>query len=192
MAFLEQPAFEIGRRIDIRGGNTWVVVLGPGTTNNSIAGFVADLSASLGRTVRVVTGAGSMDGLLTTLARPADDPVLIADLDGVDAAAWSALDVNRSGLARQGAVILWLSTCGLANLSRFAPNLRSFVGGSIFPLSPDGSSLTPEERALRIAELEDHFRMTSAQAIAQAVAGAHPSDPLFVEWLVLLDRGDLV
>jgi len=192
MAFLEQPAFEIGRRIEIRGGNTWVVVLGPDTTNDSIAGFIADLSASLSRTVRVVTGAGSMDGLLTALASPADDPVLIADLDGVDAEAWSALDINRSGLAREGAVILWLSSYGLANLSCSAPNLRSFVGGSIFPLSPDGSTLTPEERASRIAELEDHFRMTSEQAIAQAVAGTQPSDPLFVEWLVLLDRGDLV
>ena len=44
----------------------------------------------------------------------------------------------------------------------------------------------------RIAELEGHFRMTSEQAIAQAVAGTQPADPLFVEWLVLLDRGDLV
>ena len=123
MAFLEQSAFEIGRRIEIRGGNTWVVVLGPDTTNDSIAGFIADLSASLSRTVRVVTGAGSMDGLLTALASPADDPVLIADLDGVDAEAWSALDINRSGLAREGAVLLWLSSYGLANLSRFAPNL---------------------------------------------------------------------
>jgi hypothetical protein len=192
MAFLEQPAFEIGRRIEIRGGSTWVVVLGPDTTNDSIAGFIADLSASLSRTVRVVTGAGSMDGLLTALANPADDPVLIADLDGVDAEAWSVLDINRSGLAREGAVILWLSSYGLANLSRSAPNLRSFVGGSIFPLSPDGSTLTPEERASSIAELEDHFGMTSEQAIAQAVAGTQPSDPLFVEWLVLLDRGDLV
>jgi hypothetical protein len=192
MAFLEQPAFEIGRRIEIRGGNTWVIVLGPDTTNDSIAGFIADLSASLSRTVRVVTGAGSMEGLLTALASPADDPVLITDLDGVDAEAWSALDVNRSGLAREGAVIVWLSSYGLANLSHFAPNLRSFVGGSIFPLSPDGSTLTPEERASRIAELEGHFRMTSEQAIAQAAAGTQPSDPLFVEWLVLVDRGDLV
>jgi len=192
MAFREQPAFEIGRRIEIRGGNTWIVILGPDTTNNSIAGFVADLSAALSRTVRVVTGAGPMDGLLTVLESPADDLVLIADLDEVDAAAWSALDINRSGLAREGAVILWLSSYGFANLSRFAPNLRSFVGGSIFPLSPDGSALTPEERASRIAELEDHFQMTSEQAIAQAVAGTQPPDPLFVEWLVLLDRGDLV
>src|SRR5262245_2321650 len=189
MAFLEQPAFEIGRRIDIRGGNTWFVVLGP---DDSIAGFIADLSASLSRTVRVVTGAGSMDELLTALASPADDPVLIADLDGLDVGAWSALDVNRSGLAREGAVVLWLSSNGLAHLSHFAPNLRSFVGGSIFPLSLDGSTLTSEERASRIAEMEDHFRMTSEQAIAQAVAGTQPSDPLFVEWLVLLDRGDLV
>ena len=79
MAFLEQPAFEIGRRVEIRGGNTWVVVLGPDTTNDSIAGFIADLSASLNGTVRAVTGAGSMDGLLTALASPADDPVLMAE-----------------------------------------------------------------------------------------------------------------
>jgi hypothetical protein len=192
MGFLEQPAFEIGRRIEIRGGATWLVVLGPDTTSDSTAEFVADLSATLGRTVRVVQCAESVDQILTELANPADDPVVVTGLDGVDSEAWIALDINRSGLVREGAVILWLSGHGLAKLSRFAPNLRSFVGGSIFPLSSDGSTLTPEERALRIAELEHHFRMTSEDAIAQAVAGTQPSDPLIAEWLVLLDRGDLV
>lgn len=56
---------------------------------------------------------------------------------------------------------------------------------------PDSDTLTPEERASRIADMEDHFRMTSEQAIAHAEAGTEPIAPLFCEWMVLLDRGDL-
>ena len=46
--------------------------------------------------------------------------------------------------------------------------------------------------ASRIAELEKYFGMTSKEAIAHAVAGAQPASPRLAEWLVLLDRGDLV
>jgi hypothetical protein len=63
---------------------------------------------------------------------------------------------------------------------------------TVYSPEEEFSTLTSEERASNIAELEDYFQMTSEQAIEQAVAGTQPSDPLFVEWLVLLDRGDLV
>jgi len=56
----------------------------------------------------------------------------------------------------------------------------------------DDFAFTPEERAVRIADIEDHFQMSSDQAIAKALVGTQPPDPLFVEWLVLLNRGDLV
>ena len=52
--------------------------------------------------------------------------------------------------------------------------------------------MTAAERQQRISSLELHFHISSAEVIARAEAGNLPIEPHFVEWLVLLDRGDLV
>jgi hypothetical protein len=192
--FLTEPAFEIGRRLEIRGSSAWFVVLRPAEEEeDALANFVADLSAVLDQPVRVVRSFGStFERLRSELGESACDPVLITDLDEADAERWRALDVNRSAWLREGAVVLWLSAAGVANLSSCAPNIKSLVGGSIFHLGTDGGAMTAAERDQRIADLESHFQMNSAEVISQAESGVLPTEPHFVEWLVLLDRGDLV
>ena len=191
--FLTQPAFEIGRRLEIRGSSAWFVVLRPVESEDALANFIADLSAVLDQPVRVVRSSGlSFEKLRGDLHEPAGDPVLITDLDEADVERWRALDVNRSAWLREGAVVLWLSAAGVRNLCSYAPNIRSIVGGSIFNLGTDGGAMSAAERDQQIADLEAHFGMNSAEVIRQAESGALPTDPHFVEWLVLLGRGDLV
>ena len=191
--FLTEPAFEIGRRLEIRGSSAWFVVLRPAEEEDAMANFVADLSAVLDQPVRVVRSSGSsFERLRSELGESACDPVLISDLDQADAERWRALDVNRSAWLREGAVVLWLSAAGVTNLCSYAPNIRSIVGGSIFNLGTDGGAMTVAERDQQIADLESHFEMNSAEVIKQAESGVLPSEPHFVEWLVLLGRGDLV
>ena len=191
--FITQPAFEIGRRLEIRGPSAWFVVLRPAEEEDALPNFVADLSAVLDRPIRVVRISGSsFEKLRGDLRESADDPVLVTDLDGADAERWRALDVNRSAWLREGAVVLWLSAAGVTNLCAYAPNIRSIVGGSIFHLGTDGGAMTATERDQRIADLESHFEMTSAKVISLAESGGLPAEPHFVEWLVLLGRGDLV
>jgi hypothetical protein len=191
--FITQPAFEIGRRLEIRGSYAWFVVLRPAEDEDALANFVADLSAVLERPLRIVASAdSSIEKLHNDLSETWAEPVLMADLDQADPERWSALDVNRSALSREGAIVLWLSAAGVANLCSYAPNLRSFVGGSIFNLGTDGGAMTTAERNQRIADLESHFAMTSADVVKLAKSGSLPTEPHFVEWLVLLGRGDLV
>ena len=191
--FLTEPAFEIGRRLEIRGSSAWFVVLRPAEEEDAMANFVADLSAVLDQPVRVVRSSGSsFERLRSELGESACDPVLISDLDQADAERWRALDVNRSAWLREGAVVLWLSAAGVTNLCSYAPNIRSIVGGSIFNLGTDGGAMTVDERDQRIADLESHFEMNSTEVIKRAESGVLPTEPEFVEWLVLLGRGDLV
>ena len=191
--FLSEPAFEIGRRLEIRESYAWFVVLRPAEEEDALANFVADLSAVLDQPVRVVHSFGSsFEKLRNDLNGPAGDPVLIQDLDQADAERWRALDVNRSAWLREGAVVLWLSAAGVTNLCSYAPNIKSIVGGSFFNLGTDGRAMTGAEHDQRIADLESHFQMNSAEVIRQAESGVLPTEPHFVEWLVLLDRGDLV
>jgi hypothetical protein len=188
-----EPAFEIGRRLEIRGSSVWLVVLRPFEEEDALANFIADLSAVLDQPVRVVRSSGSsFEQLRGDLNDPAGDPVLITDLDEADAERWRALDVNRSAWLREGAVVLWLSAAGVTNLCSYAPNIKSIVGGSIFNLGSDGGAMSAAERAQQIADLESHFGMNSAEVIRRAESGVLPTDPHFVEWLVLLGRGDLV
>ena len=191
--FLTQPAFEIGRRLEIRGSSAWFVVLRPAEEEDALATFIANLSAVLDQPVRVVHSSGpSFEKLRGDLHEPAGDPVLITDLDEADDERWRALDVNRSAWLREGAVVLWLSAVGVTSLCSYAPNIRSIVGGSIFNLGTDGGAMTAADRDQQIADLESHFEMNSAEVIRQAESGVLPTDPHFVEWLVLLGRGDLV
>lgn len=192
--FIKEPAFEIGRRVEMRGLYAWFVVLKPAVNvEAALDAFVAEFSAFLGEPVRVLTGiAVRLAKLRSDLTDPATDPVVISDLDQADADFWRALDINRSGLLREGAVILWLSSIGLTGLCEYAPNIRSFVGGSIVYLGVHGDVMTASERQQRISDLESHFGIPSAEVIRRAEAGTLPTEPYYVEWLVLLDRGDLV
>ena len=151
------------------------------------------ISAVLDQPVRVVRSSGlSFEKLRGDLHEPAGDPVLITDLDEADAERWRALDVNRSAWLREGAVVLWLSAAAVTKLCSYAPNIKSIVGGSIFNLRSDGGAMSAAERDQQITDLEAHFKMSSAEVIKQAESGALPTEPHFVEWLVLLGRGDLV
>ncbi len=192
--FVVEPSFDIGRWIDIRGPYSWFVVLRPTKdAESALQGFTADLSAALDEPIRIIRPTGELiENLRAALCEPKGDTVLIADLDQVDAGTWSALDINRSGFARPGAVILWLSIVGLVGLCQHAPNIRSFVGGSIFYLGRHSEAMTTAERQQRISDLEMHFSMTSDEVVRLAETRTLPAEPHFVEWLVLLDRGDLV
>lgn len=152
-----------------------------------------DLAAKFDVPVRRVCAAGRPVGQLRAdLQAPDDDAVLITGLDRFDPDHWRALDINRSGLARRGPIVLWLSAEGLTNLCSWAPNLKSFIGGSMFAAASHGGVMTAEERQQRLEQLAAHYRMSGEEVIRLAESGALPTEPQFVEWLVLLGRGDLV
>jgi hypothetical protein len=186
--FINEPAFEIGRRVEIRGAYAWFVVLKPANDSElALENFAAELSAVLEMRVRVIDfRAYSFEEIREGLNAPPKDPVLIFDLDHAGNNDWQTLDINRSGLLREGPVVFWLSPRDLTRLCEHAPNIRSFVGGSIFALSTHGDELTPAERQQRISDLEAHFVMASAEVIARAESGTLPTEPHFVEWLVRL------
>ncbi len=105
---------------------------------------------------------------------------------------WRLLDIMRSALERKGPAILWLASDDIANLANLAPNIRSLIGASIFVAGPDGGIMTETERQQRLKELSEHFGLTGEEVVRRAESRELPNEPEFVEWLVLLGRGDLV
>jgi len=194
--FVQRPAYEVARRLDLRGNESysWFILIRPhGQDDAAIGAFAEELSAFLGAKPRILDVTGLLiDDLRGKLQSPAHDPVILLGFDERSADFWSSIDVNRSGLERSGGVIFWLSAKGASDLCTHAPNLRSFIGGSIFVVGTGGGEMSDQERMKRLEELAAFFGMENDQIIHKAEARQLPPEPEFVEWLVLLGRGDLV
>jgi hypothetical protein len=134
----------------------------------------------------------SFEDVQAHLHQPDADGVVLSGFQDFDPPIWSKWDVNRSRFQRPGPIVLLLTTAELSRFCSLAPNLRSFVGGSIFPLASSGGQLSEAEKSQRIQDLEKHYGTSSQDVIQRAQDGILPPEPQFVEWLVLLGRGDLV
>lgn len=194
--FQIQPPVQIARRLEIRGADSssWIAVLIP-DQNSEIAlnGLRADLSSLLQQETRIFSlRDATFEHLREQLHSPNDDIVILAAVIDLGSEGWSSVDLMRSALERCGPVVLWISPDAFAGLSEFAPNVRSFVGPSVFVAGPDGAIMSEQERTKRIAELVNHYGLTNEEIIRRAESRELPLDSPFVEWLVLLGRGDLV
>jgi hypothetical protein len=192
--FSSQPFFEIARRLEIRGETGWLAVLAPVTdSTTALDQLQTELQSILQKPARVIQlEPSTFEELREALHQPDDDAVILSGGTGLTQEKWRSLDIMRSALERKGPVILWLATSDVANLTEHAPNIRSFIGASIFLAGPDGGVMTETERQERVTELSQHFRLTGEDVIRKAEAKELPLEPEFVEWLVLMGRGDLV
>ncbi len=192
--FPSQPFFEIARRLEMRGGNAWLAVLSPPADPSvALEQLQIELQSILQMPARLIPlETSTFESLRESLHQPGDDAVVLSGGAGLTAAKWSSLDIMRSALERTGPVILWLDSDDIANLVEFAPNIRSFIGASIFVAGPDGGIMTDSERRERLQELEQRYALTDKEVVRKAEAKELPLEPEFVEWLVLLGRGDLV
>ena len=192
--FSTRPFFEIARRLEIRGETGWLAVLSPATdSTTTLDQLQAELQSILQTPARVIPlGPSTFEDLREALHQPDDDAVILSGGTGLAPEKWRSLDIMRSALERKGPVILWLASDDIATLANFAPNIRSLIGGSIFVAGPDGGIMTEAERQERLNELSEHFAFSGEEAVRKAEARELPHEPEFVEWLVLLGRGDLV
>ncbi len=192
--FLSRPSVEIARRLEIRGEHSWIAVLSPPTDpTGALDGLQTELRSFLQLPTRVVPlETYSFEQLRDVLQQPSDDVVVLSTGADLAPERWSSLDVMRSALERASPVILWMVPNAVAGLVEFAPNIRSFIGPSIFMASPDGGIMTETERQNRLEDLAEHYGLSNEEVVRKAESKELPPEPHFVEWLVLLGRGDLV
>jgi hypothetical protein len=192
--FSSQPFVEVARRLEMRGAHSWLAVLSPGGDPAATCGDLStELESFLQIPVRVVPLKGStFDGLREQLHQPEDDAVILSARPSLEAGEWSSLDSMRSALERSGPVVLWMAPDAVARLAQFAPNIRSFIGSSIFVAGPEPGIMSDKERENRLAELRQHYQLSDEEIVRRAEAHMLPPESHFVEWLVLLGRGDLV
>ncbi|MCB9760594.1 MAG: hypothetical protein H6739_12200 [Alphaproteobacteria bacterium] len=104
---------------------------------------------------------------------------------------WEGLDRLRSRLAHPQAIVLVLSFEQATEMVERAPNLTSWVGGTMWQLDADADALSHADVEERLEALRAQHGLTDEQVIEQATRRQLGADMAFVEWLVLLGRGDL-
>jgi hypothetical protein len=129
------------------------------------------------------------------LAREAHDHmlgVLIVTLSpAFTSTDWAHVDINRSQFQRDGATMLVLEEAAAEQLENTAPNVASWIGGSIWRLV-SARALSAAETTQRLVVLRQRTGLSDDEVVQRSEAGQLPSDPEFAEWLVLLGRGDLL
>jgi hypothetical protein len=105
---------------------------------------------------------------------------------------WRSVDANRTQYLRSGTTVLVLPEMCAGKLEALAPNLASWIGGSVLGLRDEPAPLDPEAVESRLSELRAWSGLDDAEVLRQAEHGTLPLDPLYSEWMVLLRRGDLL
>lgn len=177
--FPTEPFVEIARRLEIRAAHSWMAVLIPRKDGPiDCDDLVAELHAFLELPVRVVPlKPVSFEALREALHQPDDDAVILLAGSDLEQSDWSSLDLMRSALERDGPVVLWMAPDAVGQLTDFAPNIRSFIGASIFVAGPDGGIMTEEERRHRLEELRQHYEIDDEEIIRRAESKGLPPNP---------------
>lgn len=181
----------IGARPD---GNIWVVLV---ADINDIESIVADLQD----TIEVfsecstgnISGESGARNLINQISEASEEYFLLWKLDDWDNNEWKIFDALRSRLDKdkKGGLLL-LSEQANNLMIHNAPNFVSWLGARIYYLQKDAEILSDEECDRRLAALQEWTGKTNYEVIALAENRQLPTDPEYGEWLILLNRGDLL
>ena len=182
------------RAVTSGGARHWFILVGEERALADLAARLRTEMESLGGgPVEIIPGGQDAVHLarLVSNVRP-DAAIIVCELEQFDEAEWRHFDLLRSRLVRREAVALLLSETSLSKLSRAAPNLASWIGGSVWSIDPASDTLDEEERRSRLATLREWSGMSDFEVVQRAQEGNLPGEPEYIEWLVLLGREDLI
>jgi hypothetical protein len=185
-------AGELATRVaDRPGRGDWLVLLTPEHDVGEAAGAVArEIEIMADLAVRRVESPTNAAELAERIVEPG--ALVVSGLEHLPQDEWRHLDLLRSRLQRDQPVILVLTMPAMERLTRGAPNLASWLGGSVWRWDSHADTLSDDEREERLRALREWSGKSDADVVDLAKARALPRDPHYAEWLVLLGRGELL
>ncbi|HEY4241292.1 MAG TPA: hypothetical protein VGM88_15835 [Kofleriaceae bacterium] len=136
----------------------------------------------------MIRARGPIELIDAVLTRSADTVFLIVGLEKWSSDDAMILDGKRNAL--EGRTVLFCTNDdGLTKLAEFAPNVYSWLGGQCLRYDASEGVMNVEER---LVSLRTHYALSDADVEQLAREGKLPAEPAFVEWLVLIGRGDLI
>jgi len=174
--------------------NGWTVLI---VDLNDIPSIVDDLKDTLEifieSEIAIISGKKGAKDLDEQIREASQDYLVIFNLELWNEQEWNIFDGFRSSLDQDkkgGFLILCEQSVYLMN--RNAPHFVSWASRKFYRLKKDAEMLTQTERDRRLNALQENFEMSDQDVIDLAENRQLPADPEFGEWLILLDRGDLL
>jgi hypothetical protein len=172
--------------------NIWAaLIVSIGDLNAAIAELEETLPIFTEETFRSLKVPTKLDELIQQI-HAADDSVLLWGFEQWEKQQWQEFDYDRSFFDRPNGGILLLTPNSANAFQRYAPNFASWVGSKVYDLELGTEILTEDERQQRLTSLQAWAGKTNDEIIQLAESNQLPADPVYGEWLVLLDRGDLI
>lgn len=175
-------------------GNIWIALI---TQSDQLESTIEDFQDTLDIFNECETGLiSAKEGVFSLVNQIEENPesyLLLYNFESWEKQDWKTFDGFRSRLDRGkkgGCLILTEQSSRL--MLHNAPNFVSWLGARIYPFLKDAEMLTPEECDRRLEALQNHFNQSDEEIIQLAKNRQLPSEPEFAEWLILLDRGDLL
>jgi hypothetical protein len=140
-----------------------------------------------------VSGESGARNLIKKIREASEEYFLLWRLESWDNSEWKIFDALRSRLDRDkkgGTLVISKQANDL--MIHNAPNFLSWLGARIYYLQKDAEILSNEECDRRLAALQEWTGKTNDEVIALAENRQLPTDPEYGEWLILLNRGDLL
>ena len=191
LASVDELLQRIGSRPD---GNIWMILV---ANIDDIESIVTDLQDTIEIFSECDTGnisgeVGARD-LINQINKSLEEYLLLWQLDSWDSNEWKIFDALRSRLDKESKGGLLVISEQANNLMiHNAPNFVSWLGARIYYLQKDAEILSDEECDRRLAALQEWTGKTNEDVIALAENRQLPTDPEYGEWLILLNRGDLL
>lgn len=181
----------IGSRPD---GNIWMLLVVDIDDIESIVTDLQDTIEIFSECITVtISGESGARALINQISEASEEYFLLWKLDDWDNNEWEIFDTLRSRLDKgnKGGLLVLSEQANYLMLHN-APNFVSWLGARIYYLQKDAEILSDEECDRRLAALQEWTGKTNDDVIALAENRQLPTDPEYGEWLILLNRGDLL
>ena len=186
-------AAELAMRLALRhDAGDWLALVVPaqGHVVEVAAELLEELQATGACPVAAISCPSDADDFIRQLQAHPDEVLLVWDVETFAEAEWQHIDLRRSELARSLCVVLIGSRSALERMLDAAPNLASWLSGSLWTWQAD--EISAEETCRRLQALRDATSQSDEEVLHLAQADQLPRDPVYAEWLILLGRGDLL
>jgi hypothetical protein len=188
---LDELLIRIGSHPD---SNIWaVLVVKPEDMTSTVLDLQDTLEIFIESEIAIISGENGVRELIGKVKQAEQDYILLWQLEAWQTADWRSFDAFRSNLDKEGnGGLILLTKESTYSLLHNAPNLASWLGAKVFYFEKDAEMLTDHEVNLRLSALQEWLNKTNDEVTKIAENSQLPHDPEYAEWLILLNRGDLL
>ncbi|MEA5535259.1 hypothetical protein [Crocosphaera sp. XPORK-15E] len=175
-------------------GNVWSVIVVPLSEVETVAEELQDLIGIFAECeIELISAKQSHQKMLETIINTSAEYIILFEFENWHQENWRKLDVFRSHLdqKKKGGILI-LTINSVKQLLSYSPNFASWLGGRVYRLNIGEEFLNNEQIEKRLKALQIWSGLSDNEVIEIAKNNQLPSDPEYAEWLVLLDREDLI